>query len=103
VTDLSLPPPSPVGWTTERKFSLATLALGIVLPVMGYVWSTSQAFSRLSVIERENTAQGARIDTLENSRLITGERTARIEQQALDIKEALRRIETKVDKLGDRH
>jgi hypothetical protein len=95
--------PPPAEWSFERKISLASVALAIVLPIGGYVWSTSAAFSRLGIVEKEHSAQSSRIDTIESSRHVMSERTVRLEQQAIDIKEALRRIEGKVDRLGERH
>lgn len=71
--------------TVERRVTLAVILAIIIQTSSGLMWA-GQAAERLSNVERSMSAVSA-----------VNERIARLEEQVIDIRESLGRIERKLD------
>ena len=85
-------------WHLDKKVPLAFIVT-ILLQTAGIVWWGSSISERMNSVEREQQDQRAVVTVLRESLQTRGERIAALEAGQRAILDALRRIDSKLDRL----
>jgi len=78
------------GWHLDKRVPIALIAAMTIQTAGALVWAGA-AMQRMDYVEREVAASG-----------LIGERTARLEEQIRYLRESVDRIESKLDRLGEK-
>lgn len=78
------------GWHLDKRVPIALIAAMTIQTAGALVWAGA-AMQRMNYVEREVAASA-----------LIGERTARLEEQIRYLRQSVDRIETKLDRLGDK-
>lgn len=101
MVDFSLAEPGG-DWHLDKKVPIA-LIITVLGGIGSGVWFAGTSVHRLDVLEREGAVTAQRMDAAGQSNSILRERLSRIEQLETDTQDFLRRLDSKLDRLSERH
>jgi hypothetical protein len=88
-------------WHLDKKVPIA-LIVTVLGGIGSGIWFAGTSMHRLDVLEREGAFNAQRMEANAQAAVVTRERLSRIEQMAADAQETLRRVDGKLDRLGER-